>query len=159
MPGETYLGKSKYDGRIRRVTLIKKVAEMLDMHDGDILTYWEIGHEVVIRKEVHETEEGLQVSDIIPVGTPYEEVKMMLEAAFEIGDYYNANRSEPTGVEMIEITEKAARHFPDTFSKEKRGEMLRMSIELAKNIISRTRIIPLVGDEPEERKARSWKNP
>jgi hypothetical protein len=26
-----------------------------------------------------------------------------------------------------------------------------MSIELAKNIISRTRIIPLVGDEPEER--------
>jgi hypothetical protein len=37
--------------------------------------------------------------------------------------------------------------------------MLRMSIELAKNIISRTRIIPLVGDEPEERKARSWKNP
>ena len=80
------------------------------------------------------------------------------EAAFEIGDYYNANRSEPTGVEMIEITEKAARHFPDTFSKEKRGEMLRMSIELAKNIISRTRIIPLVGDEPEEQGLHSWKD-
>ena len=76
---------------------------------------------------------------------------MMLEAAFEIGDYYNSNKSEPTGIEMIEITEKAVRHFPDSFPKEKRGEMLRMSIELAKNIISRTRIIPLVGDEPEER--------
>ncbi len=150
MPGEVYLGKSKYDGRIRRVTLIKKVADILDMHDGDVLTYWEIGQEVVIRKEIHDVSESPQISDFIPEGTPYEEFKMIMEAALEIGDYYNTNRVEPTGVEMIEITEKASRHYPESFSKEKRGEMLRMSIALAKNIVSKTRIIDMVGEESEE---------
>jgi|GEM_PF-5594251 len=139
---ENYLGESKYDGNIRRVTLIKKVADKLDMHDGDMLSYWEIGDEIVIRKvKQYEFKEAQQVYDYIPEGTPLEEAKMMVEASFDIAEYYVSSKEEPTGVQMIEIAEKASNHFPDTFSKEKRGEMLRISIELAKNIMSKTKVV------------------
>ena len=30
--------------------LIKKVADMLDMHDGGQLSYWKVGNDIVIRK-------------------------------------------------------------------------------------------------------------
>ena len=146
---EELLGQTKYDGNIRRVTLLKKVADMLDMHDGDLLAYWKIGNDVVIRKVKHDFTDHSKDYDIIPVGTPLEEIKLITAAAFDIADYFVAARDEPSGVEMIEITEKAARHFSDSFSKEKRGEMLKMSIELAKNVVSKTKIIDLTqnGDE------------
>ena len=148
---EVYLGESKYDGNIRRVTLIKKVADKLDMHDGDMLSYWEIGDEVVIRKvKKPDYSDYSNNHDIIPVGTPLEEIKMITAAAFDIADHFVSTKEEPTGVEMIEITEKAAQHFPDTFSKEKRGEMLRLSIELAKNVVSKTHIVNLVKSEKDE---------
>lgn len=144
---EELLGQTKYDGNIRRVTLLKKVADMLDMHDGDMLAYWKIGNDVVIRKVKHDFTDHSKDYDIIPVGTPLEEIKMITAAAFDIADYFVSTRDEPSGVEMIEITEKAAKHFPDSFSKEKRGEMLRMSIELAKNVISKTSIVNLTEDD------------
>ena len=148
---ENYLGESKYDGNIRRVTLIKKVADKLDMHDGDMLSYWEIGDEIVIRKvKKHEFKDAPQVYDYIPEGTPFDEAKMMLEASFDIAEYFVSSKEEPTGIQMIEIAEKASRHFPDSFSKEKRRDMLRISIELAKNIMSKTRIINLIDTEKEE---------
>jgi hypothetical protein len=46
--------------------------------------------------------------------------------------------------------EKAAANFPADYSKEKKGKMLQISINVAKNIISKTRIIPMVDDKPEE---------
>ena len=147
---ENYLGESKYDGNIRRVTLIKKVADKLDMHDGDMLSYWEIGNEIVIRKVKHDFKDAPQIYDYIPEGTPFEEAKMMLEASFDIAEYYVSSKEEPSGVDMIEIAEKASQHFPETFSKEKRGEMLRISIELAKNIMSKTKIINLIEESDEE---------
>ena len=137
---ENYLGESKYDGNIRRVTLIKKVADKLDMHDGDMLSYWEIGNEIVIRKVKHDFIDRSKDFDIIPAGTPLEEIKMIAAAAFDIADHFVSTKDEPSGVEMIEITEKASKHFPESFSKEKRGEMLNLSIELAKNVISKTSI-------------------
>ena len=146
---ENYLGESKYDGNIRRVTLIKKVADMLDMHDGDMLSYWEIGNEIVIRKVKHDYTDHSKDFDIIPVGTPLDEIKMITAAAFDIAEYFVSTRDEPSGVEMIEITEKASKHFPDSFSKEKRGDMLRMSIELAKNVVSKTSIVDLTQEEEE----------
>lgn len=142
---ENYLGESKYDGNIRRVTLIKKVAEKLDMHDGDMLSYWEIGDEIVIRKvKQHDLKDAPQVYDYIPEGTPFEEAKMMLKASFDIAEYFVSTKEEPTGVRMFKIAEKASSHFPDSFSEEKRGDMLRISIELAKNIMSKTKIINLI---------------
>ena len=147
---ENYLGESKYDGNIRRVTLIKKVADKLDMHDGDMLSYWEIGNEIVIRKVKHEYTDHSKDFDIIPVGTPLDEIKMITAAAFDIAEYFVSTREEPSGVEMIEITEKASKHFPDSFSKEKRGDMLRMSIELAKNVVSKTSIVNLTDSEDFE---------
>ena len=150
MAGEMYLGKSKYDGNIRRVTLIKAVADKLEMRDGDILTYWEIGNDIVIRKEKRDPKDAPQMMDFIPDGTPLEEVQMIMKAAFDIADYFNSNRSEPTGVEMIEIAEKASANFPEDYSKEKKGEMLQISINLAKNLISKTRIVPMADDKPEE---------
>lgn len=146
---ENYLGESKYDGKIRRVTLIKKVADKLDMHDGDMLSYWEIGNEIVIRKVKHDYTDHSKDFDIIPEGTPLDEIKMITAAAFDIAEYFVSTRDEPSGVEMIEITEKASKHFPDTFSKEKRGDMLRMSIELAKNVVSKTSIVDLTQEEDE----------
>jgi hypothetical protein len=146
---ENYLGESKYDGKIRRVTLIKKVADKLDMHDGDMLSYWEIGNEIVIRKVKKDSTDYSKDFDIIPVGTPLEEIKMISAAAFDIADYFVSTRNEPSGVEMIEITEKASRHFPDSFSKEKRGDMLKMSIELAKNVVSKTSVIDPTHEEDE----------
>ena len=146
---ENYLGESKYDGKIRRVTLIKKVADKLDMHDGDMLSYWEIGNEVVIRKVKQDFTDHSKDFEIIPVGTPLEEIKMITAAAFDIAEYFVSTREEPSGVEMIEITEKASKHFPDSFSKEKRGDMLRMSIELAKNVVSKTSIVDLTQEEEE----------
>ena len=137
---ENYLGESKYDGNIRRVTLIKKVADKLDMHDGDMLSYWEIGDEIVIRKVKKDPTFAPQIYDYIPEGTPFEEAKMMIDASFDIAEHYVSSRDDPSGIELIEIAEKASRHFPDTLSKEKRGEMLRISIELAKNIMSKTKI-------------------
>ena len=147
---ENYLGESKYDGNIRRVTLIKKVADKLDMHDGDMLSYWEIGNEIVIRKVKHDYADHSKDFDIIPVGTPLDEIKMITAAAFDIAEYFVSTRDEPSGVEMIEITEKASKHFPDSFSKEKRGDMLRMSIELAKNVVSKTSIVNLTDSEDSE---------
>ena len=146
---ENYLGESKYDGKIRRVTLIKKVADKLDMHDGDMLSYWEIGNEIVIRKVKYDFTDHSKDFDIIPVGTPLDEIKMITAAAFDIAEYFVSTRDEPSGVEMIEITEKASKHFPDSFSKEKRGDMLRMSIELAKNVVSKTSIVDLTQEEDE----------
>jgi len=146
---ENYLGESKYDGKIRRVTLIKKVADKLDMHDGDMLSYWEIGNEVVIRKVKNDFTDHSKDFEIIPVGTPLDEIKMITAAAFDIAEYFVSTREEPSGVEMIEITEKASKHFPDSFSKEKRGDMLRMSIELAKNVVSKTSIVDLTQEEEE----------
>ena len=146
---ENYLGESKYDGKIRRVTLIKKVADKLDMHDGDMLSYWEIGNEIVIRKVKKDSTDYSKDFDIIPVGTPLEEIKMISAAAFDIADYFVSTRNEPSGVEMIEITEKASRHFPVSFSKEKRGDMLKMSIELAKNVVSKTSVIDPTHEEDE----------
>ncbi len=146
---ELYLGESKYDGNIRRVTLIKKVADKLDMHDGDMLSYWEIGDEIVIRKVKHDYVDHSKDLDIIPVGTPLEEIKMIMAAAFDIAEYFVSTRDEPSGVEMIEITEKASKHFPDSFSKEKRGDLLRMSIEVAKNVVSKTSVVDLTQKEDE----------
>ncbi len=144
---EELLGQTKYDGNIRRVTLLKKVADMLDMHDGDLLAYWKIGNDVVIRKVKYDYADHSKDFEIIPVGTPLEEIKMITAAAFDIADYFVSTKDEPSGVEMIEITDKAAKHFPDSFSKEKRGEMLRMSIELAKNVVSKTSIVDLTEDD------------
>jgi hypothetical protein len=75
---------------------------------------------------------------------------MMMEASFDIAEYFVSSKEEPTGVQMIEIAEKAASHFPDSFSKEKKGEMLRISIELARNIMSKTRIINIPESDVEE---------
>lgn len=47
---ETLLGSSKYDGKIRRITLIKNVADRLNMHDGDEIQYYYNGEDVIIRK-------------------------------------------------------------------------------------------------------------
>lgn len=146
---ENYLGESKYDGNIRRVTLIKKVADKLDMHDGDMLSYWEIGNEIVIRKVKQDLTDHSKDFDIIPVGTPLDEIKMITAAAFDIADYFVSTRDEPSGVEMIEIAEKASKHFPDSFTKEKRGDMLKISIDLAKNVVSKTSIVNLTQKEEE----------
>lgn len=147
---EEYLGESKYDGNIRRVTLIKKVADMLDMHDGDMISYWQIGNEIVIRKVKYEQKNAPQVYDYIPEGTPFDEAKMMLEASFDIAEYFVSSKEEPTGMQMIEITEKASNHFPDSFSKEKRAEMLKISIELAKSVVSKTKVVNITKNEKEE---------
>ena len=146
---ELYLGETKYDGNIRRVTLIKKVADKLDMHDGDMLSYWEIGDEIVIRKVKHDFTDHTKDYDIIPIGTPLDEIKMITAAAFDIAEYFVSTKDEPSGVEMIEITEKASKHFPDSFPKEKRGEMLRMSIEMAKNVVSKISVVDLTQKEDE----------
>jgi hypothetical protein len=47
---ETLLGSTKYDGKIRRITLIKTVADKLNMHDGDEIEYYYNGTDVIIRK-------------------------------------------------------------------------------------------------------------
>lgn len=138
---EEYLGESKYDGNIRRITLIKKVADMLDMKDGDHISYWKIGNEVVIRKVKNEIPEYPQVYDYIPKGTPFDETTMMIKASMDIAEYYLSTKKEPEGVEMLEVTEKAMSHFPESLPKEKRSEMLKISIELAKNLMSKTKII------------------
>jgi len=48
---ETLLGSTKYDGKIRRITLIKTVADLLKMQDGDEVYYYYDGKDVIIRKE------------------------------------------------------------------------------------------------------------
>jgi len=131
------------------VTLIKKVAVMLDMKDGDFLSYWKIGDEIVIRKVVKENPDYAREYDIIPAGTPLEEINMMIRASMDIAQYYSSTKEEPNGVDMLEITEKAMSYFPESFSKEKRGEMLRISIQLAKNLMSKTKIIVDDGDDAE----------
>lgn len=68
---------------------------------------------------------------------------MMIDAPFEIVEYYASSKDEPSGVEMIEISERASRHFPEDYYKEMRGEMLRICIELAKNTMSKTKVVGL----------------
>ncbi len=146
---EEYLGESKYDGNIRRVTLIKKVADMLEMKDGDRLSYWKIGDEIVIRKVKNEIPEAPQIYDFIPMGTPLEESTMMIRASMDIAEYYVSTKKEPEGAQLAEVKEKALSHFPKSMPQSKREEMLRISIELAKNLMSKTKII-VVGDTDEE---------
>lgn len=138
---EEYLGESKYDGNIRRVTLIKKVADMLEMKDGDHLSYWKIGNEIVIRKVKKEIADSPQVYDFIPMGTPLEESTMMIRASMDIAEYYVSTKKEPEGSQLAEVKEKVLSYFPKYLPQEKREEMLRISIELAKNLMSKTKII------------------
>jgi len=48
---EKFLGRSKYDGKIRRITLLKEVSDLLDMEDGDYVYYFEKDGEIILRKE------------------------------------------------------------------------------------------------------------
>jgi len=47
---ETLLGATKYDGKIRRITLLKTVADKLNMRDGDEIEYYFNGEDIIIRK-------------------------------------------------------------------------------------------------------------
>lgn len=138
---EEFIGESKYDGRIRRVTLIKKVAEMLEMEDGDVLGYWKIDGEIVIRKYKRNTYPKLYT--FFPQECSIEESKMIISAAFDISDYFRNKTTEPTGSEWVEITSKALSHFPEEYSKEKKDILLNSSIVFAKEYSSRTRIISM----------------
>lgn len=136
---EEKLGESKYDGKIRRVTLIKKVADYLDMKDGDIVSYWKIGNDIVIKKEATGVQSSPQITDYIPEGTPMEEIKMIMNASMDIADYFVSSKKQPTAIEMFEISEKVASHFPDEYSKEKKAEMMKISVAVAKNVMSKTK--------------------
>ena len=47
---ERYLGTTKYDTKLGRITLLKRIAEKMNMRDGGFIEFYEIDNEIVIRK-------------------------------------------------------------------------------------------------------------
>jgi len=152
---EEYYGSSKYDGRIRRVTLVKRVSDYLGMEDGDTVVYYKIGNEMVIRK-LQQTREIRQIEDIIPQGTPFEDAKAMINAAYAISKHYTLRDDNgPSGEEMIAIAAEAMAHYPEEYSNEKKAEMLKISIEISKDFVVKMRHFDLT--RPDIRKDLSRK--
>ena len=48
---EEYIGSSKFD-KLRRVSIIKPVAEKMGLKEGDEVNFYSIGSEIVIRKRI-----------------------------------------------------------------------------------------------------------
>ncbi len=48
---EEYIGSSKFD-KLRRVSIIKPVAEKMGLREGDEVSFYSIGSEIVIRKRL-----------------------------------------------------------------------------------------------------------
>jgi len=135
---EEYYGSSKYDGRIRRVTLVKRVSDYLGMEDGDTLVYYKIGNEILIRKD--KPKEAKQLQDIIPEGTPFEDSKAMIHAAYAIAKHFTLRSDDgPSGEEMIAIAGEAMAYYPEGYSNEKKSEMLKISIEISKEVVVKMR--------------------
>ena len=49
-PPKIHLGCTKYDTRNRRITLLKRISEKMDMKEGDFIEFYEIDNEIIIRK-------------------------------------------------------------------------------------------------------------
>lgn len=105
---EEKLGSSKYDGNIRRITLIKKVADMLDMSDGDRIDYFRIGDEIVIRKSSVIT---IDIDGIFDKNVSMKHKEMLSEAwGMLISEYY---RKEETARPSYEdVVTKITSNFP-----------------------------------------------
>lgn len=136
---EEYLGSSKYDGKIRRITLIKKVSDQMKMNDGDIVDYYKVGNDIIIRKS--QPREIKQIQDLIPKGTSFEDSKAIIEAAFAISKHFVLRGDyEPNGEEMVTIAAEAMNHYPQEYSNERKGEMLDLSVKVAKEIVTKIRV-------------------
>lgn len=137
---EKYLGKSKYDGKIRRITLLKSISERLGMEDGDYITYFEIDGEIVIRKEHKSWEENFPLKKMIPKYFTMEDQRTLFDMAFAIAEYYVDNHT-PTEAEMFEITEILISLLPKDCNKEKKSDFLKSAVDLARNMFSKTTVL------------------
>lgn len=137
MTVEKYLGKSKYDGKIRRITLLKSISERLGMEDGDYITYYEVDGEIVIRKEHKTWEENFPLNKMIPKYFTMDDQRILFDMAFAIAGYYVDNHT-PSDTEMFEITETLISLLPKNCNKEKKSDFLKSAVDLAKNMFSKT---------------------
>jgi hypothetical protein len=75
---ERYLGTTKYDSKVRRITLLKRIAEMLDVKEGDHIEYYQIDNEIIIRKQEKITaDERTQL--IKQINDRYKEINDMIK--------------------------------------------------------------------------------
>ncbi len=57
-----YIGSSKFD-KLRRVSVIKPVAEILKLKDGDEVSFYQLDDEIIIRKRVTQDEDKNELID------------------------------------------------------------------------------------------------
>jgi len=137
---EEYLGTTKYDAKIRRITLKKMIAEYMDMREGDFIDYYKVGEDIIIRKRPREYKDATDINSIIPIGTDLEDVKLILDAADIISKHYMLGQ-QPDNIEMIKIVAEVMQTYPVGYSEEKKLEMLDMSIRAAKELFSKTSLV------------------
>jgi len=108
------IGSSKYDSKIRRITLVKKVADILDMKDGDSIVYIkdvDTG-EIIIRREARSEELIPLFENISP------KVKdALMETIEKMIEKIQKKESNNTD-ETLQIFEKASVGFSDSEKEE-----------------------------------------
>lgn len=145
---ERYLGTTKYDAKIRRITLKKEIAEYMGMEEGDYVDYFRIGEDIVIRKRPKDHKNATDINTIVPPGTKSEDVNLIMNAAQKISGHYKMGQ-QPDNMEMIKIVAEVMQTFPPEYPEDRKLEMLDMSIRVAKELFSKVRIT-IMGN-PEKR--------
>ena len=129
---EEYLGSTKYDGKIRRITLIKRVSDKMDMKDGDFINFYKIGNDIVIRKQESEKREPL-LHTIIPKETSKNDRDAIWNAGMKIQKEFEF-RKTPDNMEMLRIIKKAFESYPEEYTDEKKMELFELSVKVAKSL-------------------------
>jgi bifunctional DNA-binding transcriptional regulator/antitoxin component of YhaV-PrlF toxin-antitoxin module len=128
-----YLGSSKYDGKIRRITLIKKVADMLNMEDGDTILYLKKDGDIIIRRESKDTEWIPMFENISPKSA--KAVITSLQKMMELLDERAVDKKVSLDIEEIEaIMTKATKGLTEEERREYSVGLREMSDKLGTNL-------------------------